>query len=334
MDTIRRTPITVVINYLRKSYWEALNYVLGTTLFVFGVYTLAESSFWISYIGEMTQGLTEVGYVSNLEGKSSRRTYHDSIWLNLSKNKKVYSYDTIATANSTTLEINLNNIKITIDENSLVRIKNINGKPIIRVARGIVSAAVGEGSQLLVQTTMKRTEIQRGRYLLTSDHPPEAEANEADGDIANGLRAAKDVVKKLDVVSETAHAKDDGDLKERIGTEKTSTETSAWKLPSPAQGALFLVQKHGTILFGYQESCDESCSIRISQNDKTVREYKFRPNEQATVYVSTSDLSYGEFIWEFVSSKQTRKFNFEIQPYSQERLFENLNLKRSFEILN
>jgi hypothetical protein len=327
-------PIRAIINYIRSSFWEALNYALGMALFGFGVYTLTVSSFWIGYIGEMTQGLTEVGYISNLEGSSTRRTYHDTIWLNLSKNKKVYNYDTIATSKNTTLEITLDNIKITIAENSLVRIKNINGKPVIRVARGVVSADVGEGAQLLVQTTMRKTEVQRGRYLLTSDNPPEAEENEADGDIANGLRQAKPIP-VTEGASITVLPHEEGELKERIATADKETKViSEWKLPTPTDGQLFLVQKHGTILLGYQESCDDNCKIVIYQNERIVKEFNFKPNEQSIIHVSTRDLPDGEFIWQFVSTKKTYKARFEIQPYSQERMFENLNLKRSFEILN
>lgn len=316
---------------LKKYFWEALNYVVGISLFCFGIYTLSVNTFWINYIGELTQGLVEVGFVGNIDGKSTRRTYHDTIWLNLTKNKKVYNNDTIATHESTTLEINLDNVKITLEENTLVRIKNINGKPIIRVARGIVSADVGEGAQLLVQTTMKKTEIQRGRYLLTSDNPPETDGKEAEGDIANGLRQAKNAPKAEGVAKE----KDEEEqLREKKSPEKAVTQPQLWKLPTPADNAIFLVQRHGTILFGYKESCDETCGLTIFRDDQPVKEFSFKTNEQAIVYVSTSELPFGHYTWEFKSTKDYHKASFDLLSYSQQTMFEYLKLNRSFEILN
>lgn len=324
-------PFKLVAKHLKNSFWEYLNYAFGITLFSFGIYTLSVNTFWINYIGELTQGLVEVGFVGAIEGKSTRRTYHDTIWLHLAKDKKVYNNDTIATHESTKLEINLENIKITLEENTLVRIKNINGKPVIRVARGLVNAEVGEGAQLLVQTTMKKTEVQRGRYLLTSDNPPEAEETEVDGDIANGLRQAKALPK----TTETSKEKDDSDqTREKNSAKNMVAEPSLWKLPTPKDGSVFLVQRHGTILFGYRESCDETCSLVILRDEQVVKEFSFKTNEQAIVYVSTSELSFGRFTWEFKSSKDAFKSGFEILPYSQQTVFENLNLKRSFEILN
>jgi len=316
----------------KDSFWEAINYLIGLALLSFGVYTLAVNSFWVSYIGELTQGLVEVGFVESIEGKSTRRTYHDTIWLNLTKNKKVYTNDTIATHDSTTLEIQLQNVKITLEENSLVRIRNINGKPVIRVAKGRVSANVGKGSQLLVQTSMKKTELQRGRYLLTSDSPPQSESTEADGDIANGLRQAKTMPKVEGI------AKGDTDAshqqQEATATPKKEFENPNWKLPTPAEGLVFLVQRHGIILFGFQEFCDDECSLVISKNNQVIKEIKFKTYEQAVAEVSTSNLPFGQYTWEYKSAKVSHSSHFEILLYSQQNLFHNLNLKRSFEILN
>lgn len=326
-------PFKLQTKTLKDYFLEILNYAIGFAIFGFGVYTLSVNSFWVSYIGELTQGLTEVGYVESVDGKSTRRTYHDTIWLNLTKDKKVYTNDTIATHDSTTLEIQLQNVKITLEENSLVRIRNINGKPVIRVAKGRVNAEVGEGSNLMVQTSMKKTELQRGRYLLTSDNPPEPEGKEAEGDIANGLRSAK-VVAKIDGEAKEESVDDSVPHEKVMAPPKQEVENPQWKLPTPAEGMIYLVQRPGSILFGYKEFCDDACTLIISKDNQTVKEFKFKTYEQAVAEVDSRDLPFGQYTWEYISTKASYKSHFEILPYSQENLFKNLNSKRSFEILN
>jgi len=146
-------------------------YLFGAVL-MFSLYSLSNESVFLIFINELKTGLEPIALIDSKSGPSSKRTVIDSLWLPTLEKQLVYVGDSLFTKDEATLSVKLNeNAKLFVEPNSYLRIRKIDGLPLIRLSQGVVKAEVTGEQTILIKkgAHIEKVILQKGTYFIKNE---------------------------------------------------------------------------------------------------------------------------------------------------------------------
>lgn len=321
----------------RRDFFERANIVINCCILVFGLYSMLSETFWPSFIQETAKDLVTVAKITLKKGTIQRRLSRDTLWLPLQNKSDVYTSDLVMTEKNSLAELKINdNIKFTIEPESMVRINMKDGKPLINIASGSIKTTLTKDTVFLIKKGSKIEEvlIRSGTYFVKNDSTAGLQITSfaADTGIAGGEKRSSGMKAKAGAPSDDGSAASNAKKpSEKLAQEKP--EEPPFDLPTPADSTVFLVKRQHEIVLGSKPICPDTCELQIYRDNNLVKSLKFNSGDQAVITLNTTDLKVGSFIWKFESQTSQYQGSFAIRDYSETELSKAIEQGQPVEIL-
>lgn len=334
-----------VSNLSRAFYVLSENAAIGFfgLLLAVSLYTLSSDTLLLSFVSEISTGLDSMAEVRSKTGYASRKTVLDSLWLPMSLNQKIFKGDSLFTESESTLAIKLNETaNLFVEPNSFLRFREVDGKPLIRLSRGIVKAEVTDEQIIFIKrgAWVEKVLLQKGTYFIKNDQSAGIQITTYDQNVNLAQGRSEESKKMQSLSSESEEDK----FERESQSEKTETSQEAVKtdiadgidfefdLPTPRDGTLFLVKNSRSIAVGSMSKCLNSCLLKVYFNQKIFIERSFRINEPAVIKISSDQIKFGNYEWTFETEISQFKAQFSVEEYSDAELSKALENERPVEI--
>lgn len=307
----------------RSHFFEKVGIVLSGGILLFSLYTLVSDRFWPSFIKEFSEGLVRIATITEEKGSSYKKTSVDTLWLPLFSKASVYFGDTIKTSKETSVNVELNpKASFRIEEDSLVRIKLYDGKPMIRLANGTIQTNFLEDQVVLIKRGAKIEEviIQKGSFLIKNDLSAGIQITQFTQETKKsaGEKEKQQTKAKANKESEDDDKKNGEELPEDDSIAHEEIMQVTYHVPYPEDDTVFLMKSPKDILVAAQIKCPDSCSLKIYRNQKLLTELRSSATEPALTKIPADQAVVGVYEWEFTSETKNHKAKFYIEEYSED----------------
>ncbi len=318
-------------------------YFFGAVL-MFSLYSLSNETVFLIFIKELQTGLEPIAIIDTKSGPSSKRTVIDSLWLPTLEKQIVYVGDALFTKDEATLGIKLNeNAKLFVEPNSYLRIRKIDGLPLIRLSQGVVKAEVTGEQTILIKkgANIEKVILQKGTYFIKNELSSGIQimAYTQNANLTQGHTEKSNPIKNS-ATNNTDEETDKPDKVEKIDSTKEKPTTGKiaetdtdFDLPTPIEGTLFLVKNPKDIVVGSMPKCPDSCSIKIYYNQENILvEKNLNKNEPALIVLKSETLQEGFYEWIFETQTSQFKSHFNVRKFSEDSLSEAIRTDTPIEI--
>lgn len=306
-------------------------FVEKVTLYFFGfllalsLYALSSESFFLPFIPELTEGLDAMAGISSKSGHSSKKTITDSLWLPTTSNQIVYSGDALFTDSESTLVIKINDAaKLFVEPDSYIRLRKIDGKPLIRLSKGVVKAEVTDEQIIFIKNgaTIEKAILQKGTYFIKNDQTSGIQITTYDQNV-NLSHGKKEYTEQTK--SSMAQSEDDSQMDSKSPHLEQEINNAVdqeiqYDLPTPTQGTIFLVKNPKEIAIGSLAKCPNSCSFKVYFNQSNVLEKSMKLNEPTVLKIPPDKIQEGYYEWTFETETSQFKSDFKVKKFSEDEL--------------
>lgn len=306
-------------------------YIEQITLYFFGfllflsLYALSNESFFLPFIPELSKGLHAMARINSKSGHSSRKTMTDSLWLPTAANQTVYAGDALFTDSESTLVVKLNeHAKLFIEPESYVRLREIDGKPLIRLSRGVIKAEVTDEQVIFIKkgAMIEKAILQKGTYFIKNDQTAgiQITAYDQNVNLAQGKKETSGQAKSSMSQTDDDPQTDSKETHRASEPEKPAELEIEYDLPTPIQGTVFLVKNPKEIAIGSLARCPNSCTLKVYFNQVIILEKNMKRNEPTVLKISSDKISEGYYEWTFEAETSQFKSDFKVKKYSEDEL--------------
>ncbi len=318
-------------------YFEKVVLYFFLTLLVVSLYALSHDSFFLPFVPELSEGLKAMAGIDSKSGHSSKKTAVDSLWLPTVQTQTVYAGDALFTESESSLVIKLNaNAKLIIEPDSYLRLREIDGKPLIRLSKGIIKAEITDEQVIFIKkgAVIEKAILQKGTYFIKNDQTSGIQITAYDQN-ANLTQGKKEDSTPKSTASQTDENQDPESVKAKANNPANDPAQSEieYDLPTPAQGTLFLVKNPKVIAVGAHAKCPNSCHLKIYLNQSSILEKTMKTNEPAVLKISQDQVAEGLYEWIFETETSQFKSDFTVKKYSDETLSDAISNGTPVEIL-
>lgn len=313
------------------------------TLYFFGfllalsLYALSNESFFLPLIPELSDGLHAMAGINSKSGHSSKKTMIDSLWLPTTANQTVYAGDALFTESESTLVIKLNeHAKLFVESDSYLRLREIDGKPLIRLSKGVIKAEVTDEQVIFIKkgAMIEKAILQKGTYFIKNDQTSgiQITAYDQSVNLAQGKKENSEQTKSSMAQTDDDPTTESKDTRQASETEKASEQEIEYDLPTPTQGTVFLVKNPKEIAIGTLAKCPNSCSLKVYFNQSVILEKNMKMNESTVLKISPDKILEGYYEWTFETETSQFKSDFKVKKYSEDELSSALSNEIPVEI--
>jgi len=328
------------VSFLRLLIYKTSNLSRGFyflaekgTLYFFGfllalsLYALSTESFFLSFIPELSDGLHAMADISSKSGRSSKKTISDSLWLPTATNQTVYAGDALFTESESTLIIKLNEFaKLFVEPDSYLRLREIDGKPLIRLSKGVIKAEVTDEQIIFIKkgAMIEKAILQKGTYFIKNDQTSgiQITAYDQNMNLAHGKKENSEQTK-----TSMAQPDDDPQTDSKGGPNLDNNDPVnaveqeiQYELPTPNQGTIFLIKNPKEIAIGAFAKCPNSCTLKVYFNQSNILEKSMKLNEPAVLKISPDKILEGYYEWTFETETSQFKSDFKVKKFSEDEL--------------
>jgi hypothetical protein len=316
------------------------------------IYTIISDTFWLRILHADIAGLDSIGKVVTEAGSAARKTRSDTLWLPLQKNEKIYGSDLISTEKDSIIVLELNSkLQLTVEPKSFVRIRWVDGHPLIRLAKGEIKTNFAQDEVLWIKkgSKVENVLIRKGTYFIKNDLTQGIQITSYTQDVkvsaGVGDRSSSTTKAHLKEESNLTPEKDDEKdaPAEAAGTEKDEPLTDiasldpaqeqVFDLPTPEDRTIFLIKSTQTIVIGAKAICPDLCTLRIFKDQKEFLVKQLNTNEKGTYQLASSQIIPGEYSWNFSSKTFEHAATFSIREFSESSLSNAIETGRPIEVL-
>lgn len=289
---------------------------------LFSIYAVVSDEFLLRFISPNIKGLQTIGFFQNADGEVVRKTRTDSLWFRVSKAHSIYGGDGVVTSSNSTTTLNIHDdIELILSADSYVRIRELDGKPLIRLSSGEMKIKSSEDQSVLLKQGSKIEEVKlkKGENIISESR--------------GGVQQTKDI---------TENNRDEEVVKPQLENEQPSIVPpekamvadliANFDLPSPKDQTLFLVQSKFEILVSAEAVCPNSCVIRIIKEGKVFREQRFQKNEMAYVLLTNETCKIGAYEWNYENEFTQSRGQFSIEKFEESKFAQAVREQRPVEI--
>ena len=318
-------------------------YFFGAAL-LFSLYSLSNESVFLIFISELKTGLQPIALIDTKSGPSSKRTTIDSLWLPTNEKQIVHVGDSIFTKDEATLGIKLNeNAKLFVEPNSYLRIRKVDGLPLIKLSQGVVKAEVMGEQTILIKkgATIEKVILQKGTYFIKNELSSGIQitaytqnTNLTQGETEKSNKVKNSTPDNTEAETETPdQSKNVEATKEKLNLGSSKEDSTDFDLPTPVDGTLFLVKNPKDIVVGSMARCPDTCRMKIYFNeDQTIVDVNLKQNDPGLIILKSSQLQEGYFECMFETQTSQFKSNFKIRKFSEDALSEAILTETPVEI--
>jgi hypothetical protein len=315
-----------------------------------------------------------IGNVIKLEGHVERRTPDGFNYSKLLSRDVIGNGDTVFTRSASTTSIKLiNDSVIRVGPESLVVIREIDGKFNIKVDQGSLSGQLDKNAQIEVQTddesiyldgefeqefnlkTDPRGGFQRlSPAVVTQKAVESTDSNTEDGKEGRPKKSSE--LTDSDFSQETSMSHETNikykttvptSSKQRIllqsGSIQSQKKQSSLKYnpksrslatPYPSQGQMVFYKKAKIVRLYPVDQCEKSCRLDVYSQGERVISSVLQPDRIPVFDLEIAKNLAGEIKWEVKEGKKIRVGSFYLQEYSEENFAEALKRKLNIEVLD
>ena len=319
--------------YSIKVWLERFVYLSVTAVLIFSSYTLYSNSFWASFIKEIHTDLSAVATVSSLKGDALQKTRFDMLWLPSKKNKTIWDGDLYSTSSESLAEISISEtLKLFLEPDTLVRLKRIDNKPLIRLSQGSIKAEFSEDQSILIKKGVKIEEvfIRKGTYFIKNEATIGIQITNFDSELKKLDQHKVNDNKKAAVKFDEEEA-----LTKNSNQSSTTEETRVdrvYDLPTPEENTIFFVNKPRQIIISASENCADLCSLDLYKDGVKIISKKFKKQDPSYLTLTIDSKSLGKYEWTFESEISNFRSQFEVKLFSQNEIDSALSQEKPIDI--
>lgn len=313
---------------------EKIGIISSTLMLILSLYSLISDRFWSMFITEFSNGLAPIASVSDEKGSNIKKTSVDTLWLPLFSKATIFFGDIIQTNKQSAVNIELNSkISFRIEEESLVRIKIFDGKPMLRLSSGTIQTNFLQDQTLLIKrgSKIEAVTIQKGSYFIKNESTAGVQITKHYQETRKEAGERKSQQTKYKSKTEENEENSTEDSEENSTAEQQKVNID-YHLPYPQNKTLFLIKTPIEIFIAAQIKCKDYCSLKVYRNNKLIVDMKRNKNEDSFVKLSASQAVEGSYDWEFSSEVIEHKANFVIKKFNEHDIFKAIEEGYSIEI--
>jgi hypothetical protein len=319
---------------LRRRVLSNCLYISLSFVFLFSLYTLGSNTFWPRFLHAEVKGLSPIGQINSEAGQSARKTRIDSLWLPVFQRQIVYNADMLSTEKNSTIEIELTKeLRFSVEPKSLVRIRMLDGKPLLRLSKGEIKTDFSNDQTILIKKGPRIEEvlIRKGTYLIKNDISAGIQITSFTQDIKSTSSLSEQNRTKVQQAGD--------DFAEEAPTKKSAAPAQeevphqVYDLPTPQDGTVFLLKGSQSIVVGAKAYCSDRCTLKIYRDQHEVKALRFSKGEFSVGQLESDETQSGQYSWSFSSDNFEHKSVFSILELTDQNLEQAISNGQPVEVL-
>lgn len=319
---------------------ETIVVISFALLFLISLVGLFNERLLLQFVNEYSLGMLPLAKVSAKTGNVVRKTRVDTLWIPIYMAKPVYDGDRIVTYADSTIEISMGDqAKLFVEPNSVVRLRQIDGHPLIRISEGSVKAEFLKDQTIFIKrgAQIEEVVVRKGEYFIKSNSSAGVQIttfSQSNKQIAGKKDVEKNVkMEATEAVDEKSDEKSDKSLAETTAQAKQALALEElnfmYDLPTPAPHTLFLrktkaISPAATEEFEFfisaTQRCENKCKMTLYFNKEIFRQADFQSPQQPLLRIAPSEIKNGDYRWIFESDNYNFESDFKVRDYSVELL--------------
>lgn len=355
MQIVSRTNLDVHLDGVDAKIYKLLRGALSVFLslvLIFSFYLISSNSFWVRFLPAVTNDLVPIAEIKSVEGTVLRKTTLDTLWIPISKNSKVFDSDLISTGDGDRAEVEMGDISFSIDPNSLVRMKVVDGKALIRLSSGSLNAKSKSDQMLKIQrgSQVEDVKLETGTYAIKSDSAFGVQItgfNQGVDEKKSAKNSGQPDPEKDTTKEDLDEATDDAPTPENLADNKNEKKSSQpfdasggmpapkepiYNLPTPKENTQFLFRTPHSIVIAAQSLCTGICQLKIFRNQTEWRTIEFKEGQNPAFTLEASDLLEGRYDWLYKANSLELRSHFAVDSYADDKFIRAMEAGRPVEV--
>lgn len=326
-------------------FFEKMVLFFFSLVFLLSLYALCSDRFLLRFIPEFKQSLIPIAKVSFKKGMVIRKTRLDSLWIPVELGAVLYDGDRFMTYDDSAAEIIISEkAKIYVEPSSIVRVRNVDGKPLIRVSNGSVKTEFTEDQTILIKKGSKIEEVvvRKGEYFIRNESSAGIQITTYNSQFKSvGGKTEPEKQTKMKVAEEktadTESISDEDKLKETENSPKLSIEeikkaeavaqaiedaNYLYDLPTPKAHTLFLLKAERKnpqkLLISAEQKCNNKCKLTLYRDQEILKHAEFISPQQPLFWLEPQEIKPGNYKWVYESETAQSESDFKVQDFSND----------------